>query len=48
MTPHLTVDREGIEAFYRKWKVKELSLFGSVPTDDQVANLALQCSVTTI
>jgi len=34
MRPHLTVDREGVEAFCRKWHVKELSLFGSVLTDD--------------
>ena len=29
----VTVDRERIEAFCRKWKVKELSLFGSVLTE---------------
>jgi len=30
----ITVDRERIEAFCRRWKVKELSLFGSVLRDD--------------
>ena len=34
MRPQLPVDRQRIEAFCRKWKVKELSLFGSVLTED--------------
>ena len=34
MRPQLPVDRRRIEAFCRKWKVKELSLFGSVLTED--------------
>jgi len=34
MTSHLNVNRERIEAFCRKWKVEELSLFGSVLTDE--------------
>ena len=31
---HVAVDQARIEAFCRKWKVKELSLFGSVLTDE--------------
>jgi uncharacterized protein len=31
---HVAIDRARIEAFCRKWKVKELSLFGSVLTDE--------------
>ena len=34
MTPHLAIDDERVEAFCRKWKVRELSLFGSVLRDD--------------
>ena len=34
MALQVAVDRERIEAFSRKWKVKELSLFGSVLTED--------------
>ncbi len=34
MASHLTVDRERIAAFCRKWKIQELSLFGSVLRDD--------------
>lgn len=34
MRPQLTVDRKRIESFCRKWKIKELSLFGSVLTDN--------------
>ena len=34
MSLHLPVDREQIEAFCRKWKIKEFSFFGSVLTDD--------------
>lgn len=34
MIPHLTVDRERVEAFCRKWRVRELSVFGSVLTED--------------
>ena len=34
MKAHLALDRERIEAFCRKWKVKELSLFGSVLTEE--------------
>jgi len=34
MSPHLTVDRARIETFCRKWNVGELSLFGSVLTDE--------------
>jgi hypothetical protein len=31
---HITVDREKIAAFCRKWRIRELSLFGSVLRDD--------------
>ncbi|MGD0092775.1 MAG: nucleotidyltransferase family protein [Planctomycetota bacterium] len=31
---HITVDREKIAAFCRKWGIKELSLFGSVLRND--------------
>ena len=34
MSPRLNVDRECIEAFCRKWKGKELALFGSALRDD--------------
>jgi len=32
--PHITLDKEAIEAFCRKWRVREFSLFGSVLRDD--------------
>lgn len=32
--PNIDVPTERIEAFCRKWKIKELSLFGSVLRDD--------------
>ena len=34
MAPHVAIDRDRLEAFCRKWKVKELSFFGSVLSDD--------------
>ena len=34
MSPHLTVNRERIETFCRKWKVNEMSIFGSALRDD--------------
>jgi len=34
MSARLPLDRDRIAAFCRKWKVKELSLFGSVLTDE--------------
>lgn len=34
MSPRISVDKEKIKAFCRKWKVKELALFGSVLTDE--------------
>ena len=34
MNANLTFDREAIAAFCRKWKIKELALFGSVLGDD--------------
>jgi len=34
MSPRITVDMEKIRAFCKKWKIRELSLFGSVITDD--------------
>lgn len=30
----ITIDREKLEAFCRRWKVRELALFGSVLRDD--------------
>jgi predicted nucleotidyltransferase len=30
----ITIDREAIARFYRKWQIRELALFGSVLTDD--------------
>ena len=30
MNANVTIDREAIAAFCRKWKIKELALFGSV------------------
>ena len=32
--PHLTIDRERLADFCRKWRVTELSFFGSVLRDD--------------
>ena len=32
--PRITIDREQIEAFCKKWKIVEFSLFGSVLTDE--------------
>ena len=32
--PHLTIDRARLDDFCRKWKVAELSFFGSVLRDD--------------
>ena len=34
MAPHVAIDRDQLEAFCRKWNVKELSFFGSVRSDD--------------
>jgi predicted nucleotidyltransferase len=34
MSPRITIDKEKIKTFCQKWKVKELSLFGSVLTDE--------------
>ncbi len=34
MSPRIEIDREKVEAFCRKWKITELSLFGSVLRDD--------------
>lgn len=34
MTPHLTIGPEQLRSLCRKWKVKELSLFGSVLRED--------------
>ncbi len=34
MAPHVAIDRDRLEAFCRKWNVKELSFFGSVLSDD--------------
>ncbi len=34
MSPRLTTNRDRIEAFCRKWKVREFSLFGSVLRED--------------
>ena len=34
MSPKVKMDRGRVEAFCRKWKVKELSLFGSVVTEE--------------
>jgi len=34
MTVHIAIDEKRIEAFCRKWKVNEFSLFGSVLRDD--------------
>ena len=32
--PRVPIDREQVEAFCRRWKIVELSLFGSVLRDD--------------
>jgi len=34
MTPNLTIDRTAVERFCRRWRITELSLFGSVLRDD--------------
>jgi predicted nucleotidyltransferase len=34
MEPRIPIDRERIAAFCQKWTIEELSLFGSVLTDD--------------
>jgi len=34
MSVRITIDREGIADFCRRWKIVELSLFGSVLRDD--------------
>ena len=34
MPLHIVIDRERIDAFCRKWRVKELSIFGSALRDD--------------
>jgi uncharacterized protein len=34
MSPRVAIDIKQIEAFCRKWKITEFSLFGSVLTDD--------------
>lgn len=34
MEPRIPIDRDKIEAFCKKWKIIEFSLFGSVLTDD--------------
>ena len=34
MSAHLTLNQERIETFCRKWKVRELSIFGSALHDD--------------
>jgi len=34
MSPRIEIDREKVEAFCKKWKITELSLFGSVIRDD--------------
>jgi predicted nucleotidyltransferase len=34
MTVQIAVDREQVEAFCRKWKVKEFSIFGSAIRND--------------
>ena len=34
MSPQLALDRERLGAFCRKWRVKELSLFGSALRED--------------
>jgi uncharacterized protein len=34
LKPHIEIDRERLETFCKKWKITELSLFGSVLRDD--------------
>ena len=34
MSPHITPDPKRIEAFCRKWRVRELAIFGSALRDD--------------
>ena len=34
MNPQLKLDREVLEAFCRRWRIRELSLFGSALRDD--------------
>ncbi len=34
MNPNVTLDREALGAFCRKWRIRELSLFGSALRDD--------------
>jgi len=34
MSPRIEIDREKVEAFCKKWKIIELSFFGSVLRDD--------------
>jgi uncharacterized protein len=34
MSPRVAIDKQKIEAFCRKWKITEFSLFGSVLTDE--------------
>ena len=34
MSPHINIHRDQLEAFCKKWKVSELSFFGSVLRDD--------------
>jgi predicted nucleotidyltransferase len=34
MSPHVQIDTRALEAFCRRWKIVELSLFGSVLRDD--------------
>ncbi len=34
MSPRISIDRERIAEFCRRWKIAELSLFGSVLRDD--------------
>jgi len=34
MSAHLNVNRERIEAFCRKWRIKEMAIFGSALRDD--------------
>ena len=34
MNSHVQLDREALEAFCRKWRIRELSIFGSALRDD--------------
>ena len=38
MTPNVPIDEQQIETFCRRWKIAELSLFGSVLRDDFAAD----------